>query len=159
LDLRSHRRLYPDQRKLSNLKWTRRGMLVAIAAARLRADEAQDVWDLFTRLASALSAGDAADFMQPFDRSMKGYETLNANVKALLDENDVQSSIELVSDEASGTGRAIELDWLLQIVAKEDTATLVRRRELIESRVMKQRGKWRVTAFEPLGFLAPPGPK
>ena len=53
---------------------TRRGLLLTAAAWPLRADDAQDVWDLFTEMAAALSDAKSAEFLKAFLPAMPGYE-------------------------------------------------------------------------------------
>src|SRR6516164_617121 len=79
--------------------------------ALLRADEVEDVWNVLTEAASALSEGNAKSFLALFDRSMPEYATLEGNVTALLNQDQVQSSIELLSEEGDRTTRMVELDW------------------------------------------------
>ena len=135
---------------------TRRALLLVPLAARLRADSAQQVWDLVTSMAAALSAGDASAFLRAFDAAMPGYEALRAGVTALLREAEVQSSIELVEEEGDDRSRAVELDWLVHIVSRQDGAVAERRRERVKCRVEKSGKKWRIAALEPLEFFAPP---
>ncbi len=137
---------------------TRRGLLLAWVAAPLLADDAQEIWDLFTQMASALSEGNAVQFLRGFDPSMPGYRTLEANVTALVNQAQVQSSIEVLSDEGNGAARSVELDWFLQLVSQQDAAGSVRRRERVRCKVVKQARKWHITAFEPLALFAPPRP-
>ena len=137
---------------------TRRELLFAMMAAPLRADDAQDVWDLFTQMASALSEGNEVQFLTAFDRSMAGYQTLETNVSALLRQAEVQSSIEVLSDAGNGVSRSVELDWFLQIVEQQEAAGSTRRRERVRCKLAKQGKKWRITALEPLALFAPPRP-
>jgi hypothetical protein len=135
---------------------TRRALLLVPFAARLRADSAQQVWDLFTSMAAALSAGDADAFLNAFDPAMPGYQAFRASVTALLREAEVQSSIELVEEEGDDRSRTVELDWLVHIVDRQDGAVAQRRRERVKCRVEKPGKKWRVASIEPLQFFAPP---
>jgi len=135
---------------------TRRALLLVPFAARLRADSAQEVWDLFASMASALSAGNAIAFMNAFDPAMPGYEALRAGVTALLNEADVQSSIELVEEEGDDRSRSAELDWLVHIVDRDDNTVAERRQERVKCRVEKSGKKWRIAGLEPLQFFAPP---
>ncbi len=137
---------------------TRRALLVAFAVFPLRADDAQQIWDLFTQLASALSEGNTDTFLQPFDHAMPGYEDLRAEVTALLAQSQVKSSIELLSDEGDDRARTVEWDWFLEIVGQQDSPTITRRRERVRCRLVKQKKKWRITSIEPLAFFAPPKP-
>jgi hypothetical protein len=134
---------------------TRRGLLLAVTAATLRADDAQDVWDLFTEMAAALSDGKVAEFMKAFVRGMAGYETLRTEVEALLASYELHSSIELVNDHGDSVARTVELDWFLQIVEKQDTAGVTQRREQVRCQVVKEKKKWFITSFEPLSLFKP----
>jgi hypothetical protein len=135
---------------------TRRALLLVPFAARLRADSAQEVWDLFASMASALSEANAIVFMGAFDPAMPGCEALRADVVALLREAEVQSSIGLVEEEGDDRSRVVELDWLLHIVDRQDGAVAERRQERVKCRVEKSGKKWRIASFEPLQFFAPP---
>ncbi|MGA2723761.1 MAG: hypothetical protein ABSG79_15295 [Bryobacteraceae bacterium] len=135
---------------------TRRALLMVPFAARLRADSAQEVWDLFASMASALSAGNAIEFMNACDPAMPGYEALRASVTALLNEADVQSSIDLVEEEGDDRSRSAELDWLIHIVDRDDNTVAERRQERVKCRVEKSGKKWRIAGLEPLQFFAPP---
>jgi hypothetical protein len=137
---------------------TRRRLLLAIAAVPIaRADEAQDVRDFFGQLESALSEGNAGQFMRGFDRSMPGYEMLAANVEALVQQADVQSSVEVLSDEGTATSRKLELDWFLQFVEPKPGGDTARRREQVHCTLTLQGKKWRITSMEPLSLFAPAG--
>jgi hypothetical protein len=135
---------------------TRRALLLVPFAARLGADSAQEVWDLFTSMAAALSEANAGAFLNAFDPAMPGFEALRAGVTALLREAEVQSSIELVEEEGDDRSRAVELDWLVHIVGRQDGAVVERRRERVKCRVEKSGRKWRIASLEPLQFFAPP---
>jgi hypothetical protein len=134
---------------------TRRGLLLGATAWTLHADDAQDVWDLFTEMAAALSDAKAAEFMKAFSRDLPNHEVLRSNVEALLASYDVHSSIELLNEEGDAAAYMIELDWFLQIVEKQDTGGVTRRRERVHCRLIKQRKKWLITSFEPLSLFKP----
>ena len=125
----------------------------------VHANDDQDIWDLLTQTASALSEGNARNFLAAFDRAMPGYSTLDANVSALLDQYQVQSSIEILRQEGTSMMRNVELDWFLQIVEQHETAEVIRRRERVRCRLVKQGKKWRINSLEPVGFFAPPAPR
>jgi hypothetical protein len=141
---------------------TRRGLLLAGATLWIGSpadsrpeDEAREIWDLLTRLASALSQGNVADFLDAFDRSMAGHRMLEANVAALLSQYEVQSSIELLGQEARGATRMVDLDWFLQLEEQRDAGAVTRRRERVHCRLEKRGKKWKITGIEPLSFFAP----
>ena len=154
---------------------TRRGILFAIAGLPLLADDSSDVLELFTGVAAALSEANLIAFLRAFDRSMPGYEKLEADVSALLLQeaggvvetpegtpllqDEVQSSIDVLSDEKHDSERKVELDWFLQLVERQDTAAVTRRRERVRCRLTKMGKSWKIESLEPLAFLAPPEPR
>jgi hypothetical protein len=120
------------------------------------ADPAQEVWDLLTQMASALSERNPAAFLAAFDPAMPGYQKVRANVSALLRDAEVQSSIELETGEGGAEERTVELDWLLKIRPEQDATPSTRRQQRVKCRLRKSGKKWRIVWFEPLEFLAPP---
>lgn len=135
---------------------TRRGLLLAAAACVLRADDADQIWDLFTAMAGALSNSDPEQFLQAFNPGMPGFEDLRQNVTALLLAYDVHSSIELANESGDSTAQTVQLDWFLELVDKQN-AGVTRRREQVRCQLVKNK-KWRITSFEPLSLFAPPAP-
>ncbi|HEY1239882.1 MAG TPA: hypothetical protein VGF16_04960 [Bryobacteraceae bacterium] len=137
---------------------TRRGLLLTGLACALRADDADQIWEVFTGMAAALSESKPEEFMQAFNSAMPGYDDLRRNVTALLLAYDAHSSIELVDETGDGAVRTLQLDWFLQLVEKQDTAArLTRRREPVRCQLVKNK-KWRISSFEPLTLFAPPAP-
>ena len=134
---------------------TRRGLLFAFAALPLCADTAQEVWKLFSGIATALSEGDAVNFLKAFDPAMPGYSELQVNVMALFAQYLVSSDIDLVSEDGDDQAREVQLDWLLQLTEQQDTGGTARRRELVHCDLVKQKD-WRITSFTPLSLFAPP---
>ena len=140
------------------MKIARRTLLLGLmpAALRVRAEESDEIWDVLTRLASALSENDAGEFLRSFDRGMPGYATLSANVNGLVNQTDVQSSMEVVTDEGDTGTRKVEVDWILQVTRQQAAGGTVTRHERVRCRFMRQGKRWKIVAFEPVSFLAPP---
>ncbi len=130
--------------------------LVFLCFSALAADSHQQVVDAFTAMAEALSNSNPTAFMAGFDPAMPGYERLSADISATMREADIVSSIDFVSDEGNDASRDVQLDWFLQIQPKADLGQLVRRRQTIKCHLERRKGKWLVTALEPLSFFAPP---
>ena len=135
---------------------TRRTLIFAPLAAAAQAPA--DVLDLLCDMAAALSEANAAAFLKPIDPAMKGYAQLAADVTALVAQNEVTSSIEFVKDEGDERARRLELDWLFQIRAREQTGTFERRRNVVECRLERRKNRWIVVSLEPLRFFSPPRP-
>jgi hypothetical protein len=134
----------------------RRLLLLAFAASVLLADPRQEVYDLFGSMASALSEGSAGQFLKAFDPSMKGYADLAVNVRALVEQTDVLSAIELVEDSGDDQHHSVTLDWLLELKSKQDGAAVTRRQQNVKCRLEKHQKRWRIVALEPLEIFSPP---
>ena len=78
------------------------------------------------------------------------------NIPALLLAYDAHLSIELLNEAGDSIARTVELDWFLQIVEKQDTGGITRRREIVKCRLVKEKKKWRINSFEPLSLFALP---
>ena len=136
---------------------TRRGFLLVAAACALRADDADQIWDLFTAMAAALSDSKPEEFLQAFNPAMPGFEDLRQNLTALLLAYDVHSSIELVDETGDSAAQTVQLDWFVQLVEKQNAAGVTRRREQVRCQLVKTK-KWRITSLDPLSLFAPPAP-
>jgi hypothetical protein len=137
-------------------EFTRRALLLAALAASLRADSADQVWELIGSLASSLTNGSGDDFLRAFDRSMPGFEQLRTNVNALISQADVQSSIDPVSNEGDDQKRTVEVDWLMRMTGHDSVSAAVKREERVKCRFEKQGKRWRIVMLEPLSFFAAP---
>jgi hypothetical protein len=99
-------------------------------------------------------------FMSAFSKDMPDYDTLEKNVTALVNNADVSSSIQPLTEDGDDQMYKIDLDWLLEIRSLMPDGALVRRREVVhcelrkdETRKNKQR--WKIVAIKPIEFFAP----
>jgi hypothetical protein len=142
-----------------------RGVAVlCVAAAFASADAHDDVIDVITSMAGALSEiGDRAvtrtanvsKFMSVVSKDMPDRETLENNVTALVNNAEVSSSIEPLNEDGDERARKIDLDWLLEIRSLEQDGPLVRRREVVHCELLKEKNHWRVVGLKPIDFFAP----
>jgi hypothetical protein len=138
------------------LDFPRRAFLAALAAP-LFADARQQVIDLFTAMASALSEGNGLAFLDRVDHAMRDYQKLEQDILALTTQNEVLSSIEVLKEEGDDHARSVELDWFLQIRSRAENGGIERRREVVKCRLERQKKKWKVVSLEPMSLFAPPG--
>lgn len=131
------------------------GMGAAAGIARA-ADAQQQIFDLFTKIAGALSDDDAAMFVEAVDPSMPDFQNFRREIVALTDVADLTNSIEVLSDKGDDTHREEELDWFLEIVGKSDPHPLERRREVVKFRLERKGKKWKIVSIDPLHFFGPP---
>jgi len=130
--------------------------LLAMPIVCVAADPSQEVWEVLTQVASALSARNPQAVLAAFDPAMPGYDRLRDSVTALLRDADVQSAVELESDDGNGEERTEELDWLLNIRVDGDATASARREQRVKCKLRKSGKKWLIVAFDPLDFLTPP---
>jgi len=129
----------------------------ALLLAGLWADERSEALELVGRMAQALSAGNAADFLGPFDRAWPGYEQLRTNVFALLEQAEVSSAVDMVEESGNADRRSLVLDWTLEIRSAVATGPLERRREKVKMELARHGKTWCAVSLEPVSFFAPPG--
>jgi hypothetical protein len=135
---------------------TRRVLLLIPLAACCRAsDPAQEVLDLVADAAASLSAGSVPRFLRAFDPAMDGYAKLRENVTGLVALGDVQSLIDPLEEEGDDRRRMVQFRWTLRLRRGEQSASFIRREQVVKCRVEKQRGKWRIVGLEPIEFFAP----
>jgi hypothetical protein len=133
----------------------RSAALVCIVAAFASADAHDDVVEVFTKMAAALTEVNVPAFMSAVGKDMADYDTLKNNVTALVNNADISSSIQPLSEEAEGEKYTIDLDWLLEVRSLEQDGPLVRRREVVHCELRKEKKHWKIVALKPLDFFAP----
>jgi murein L,D-transpeptidase YcbB/YkuD len=133
----------------------RRAFLMALAAPLL-ADTRQEILDLITELASALSEGNGLAFLDHIDRAMPDYQKLQQSILALTEQNEVSAAIDILKQEGDDRTQTVELDWLMQIRSREDSGPIERRRETVKCRAERKKKNWKIVSLEPIALFAPP---
>jgi hypothetical protein len=100
-----------------------------------------------------------ANFFAAFDPRMPGFDQLRANVTALEQMGNLESSVELARSQGDDLRRTLELDWILSVAAPDTGINVLRRHERVKVRVERQGGKWRIVELAPMEFLAPERPR
>jgi hypothetical protein len=140
--------------------------LLCLAAAFACADAHDDVMDVITSMAAALTEsagadgggiarGNVAKFMSGCSKDMPEYDTLKNNVTALVNQGDVSSSIQPLNEEEGDGTYKIDLDWLLQVRSLQQDGPLLRRREVVHCELRKEKKHWKIVSLKPLDFFAP----
>jgi hypothetical protein len=138
--------------------------LLLLLAAQAMPDAHDDVIEVFSKMAAALSSdldqpggargGNPDEFMSAISKDMPDYDTLKANVNALVRDAEVTSSILPLSEDDQGEVFKIDLDWFLQIRSLEQDGPIVRRREVVHCELRKEKKHWKVTSLKPVDFFA-----
>jgi hypothetical protein len=144
----------------------RSAALLCIASALAFADAHDDVLEVVTKMAAALTevngdgagtnSANVAEFMSAISKEMPDRDTLKKNVTALVNNAEISSSIQLLTEDALGDAYKIDLDWLLEIRSLEQDGPLDRRREVVHCELHKEKSHWKVVALKPVEFFAPP---
>ena len=113
----------------------------------LWADERTDVLDAVEPLATALSNGDADDFMRRIPEDCPNRPQLADNIRGLLAQAEITCSVEFKRSEK---GRA-ELDWYMQIKSRASQSVLERRKAPVFV-TLRDRS---VCTIEPIDFFKP----
>ena len=144
----------------------RSATLLCVAVSLAFADAHDDVVEVFTRMAAALTeantdgtashGGNVAEFMSGISKDMPDYDTLKNNVTALVNNAEISSSVEVLTEEAQGDAYKVDLDWVLEIRSLQQDGPLVRRREVVHCQLTKEKKRWKIVALKPVEFFAPP---
>jgi hypothetical protein len=129
--------------------------MVPLAACCRAADPAREVLDVMADVASALSAGNVTLFLKAFDPKMPGYVKLRENVTGLMAQGEVQSLIDPLEDEGDDRRRVAQFHWTLRLERGPQSASFLRREQVVKCSLEKRGGKWRIVELEPIEFFAP----
>jgi hypothetical protein len=115
-----------------------------------------DSWDVVATMAAALAEPNEYGFMKPISKSVEAHDTIERQVRALVQTNDIVSTISPVTNEGDEKKRTLEVDWYMEIKPHAPGQSLVQRRETIKM-VMEKTGKrWIITSIAPVSFFGPP---
>jgi hypothetical protein len=124
-----------------------------LACVAVMADTHDDVIDLFASMAAAMSELNVPQFMDAFDKDMPDYVKVKAGVTALVNQAEVSSSVEPLSDDGDESKRIVELDWYLEIRSLLPDGPLVHRREVVHCELRKEKKRWKIVVLKPIEFF------
>lgn len=120
------------------------------------AEPSADAWDVVATLAAALAEPNYAGFMKPIAKSCDQHDRIERLVRALIQTNDVVSSISPIMNEGDDKQRMLEVDWYMEIQPQTAGGNQTRRHEYIKATLTKTGKRWMITALIPIEFFAPP---
>ncbi len=130
-------------------------LIAAIACLAFAAKAPETPISVLSDLSGALSNNNIAVALTAFDSKMPNYGTIEQNLEAITAQDDVTSAIEIVSDDEAAGVHKLDLDWLLQLTARADSNQADRRRVRVHVEVRQIKGKWKITALEPISIFDP----
>lgn len=131
-------------------------LLILIGTAALAADQPSSATNTVEQAATALGSGDAAGFTAAFDPAMPGLAALRSAATELVQQADVQSTVQFHGESGDSRSRTLQMDWTLRIVEREASKAVTTRQARVTCRVNLRGGQWRIAGIEPAGFFAPP---
>jgi hypothetical protein len=129
-------------------------ILLLLTRLPLFADAEQDITDVVSTLAAALSANNPQLFMKPLDRDMPGYRRIEQDVNALSGDTYISCTVELISNSGTASAQTADLDWYMSLKSQQDENLIERRRTKVTIKIEKRGKKWVVTSFSPISIFA-----
>ncbi len=104
----------------------------------------------------ALQADSPAAFLSYFDRrAWEDYARLETYVVALISQNDLASSVQVLENRQEGEDRVLRVDWLVQISPRNGLGKVENRREILSLRLAPSKKRWKITGLAPVEFFRP----
>jgi len=129
------------------------GLSLLSASLPLSADRAADVRSQISTIATALTAGNPADAMTPFDKSFPNYEKLS-NYFQGLNAFTTNSEVDVTDEEDAADETKVTIHWTLTLNDLGSNAT-ERRSSDIDVRLVPRNGKWKIVDFSPISIFDP----
>jgi len=133
---------------------TRLLILLLLIRVPLFGDAEQDITDVVTNLASALSDNNLQAFLKTLDHDMANFGEIQHDVNALLSDSVISCSVDVIGTAGSGTALSADLDWYMVVRSQQDQNLIERRRTKVSIKVEKRGKKWVVTSFSPVSVFA-----
>ncbi|MGA8028510.1 MAG: hypothetical protein WB992_15305 [Bryobacteraceae bacterium] len=128
--------------------------LFLLLACSARADQAAAVLEQINHVARALSDGNPADAMTPFDKSLPQYETLRNYFSGLTDAYQLTNEATVTDEQDAENETKLKLQWTMTLT--EPSTSLSRQRTgEIQVRLLLKNGKWKIIELSPIDFFNP----
>ncbi len=128
--------------------------LLGLLAVPSPADRAADVLAQLNHVATALTDGNSADAMSPFDKSFPDYEKLRNYFDGLTSAFQLVNEVNVTDEQDSETETKVTLNWTLNLTDLGLGYTGHRTGE-INVRFLLRDGKWKIVDFSPTDLFNP----
>ena len=105
-------------------------------------------------VASALTAGNAADAMTPFDKSFPAFEKLRGYFSGLTGAFQLTNQLEVTEEQDADEEATLTLEWTLTLTDAQ-TGYTTNRNATIHARLVPKGGKWKIVEFSPIELFNP----
>ncbi len=131
-------------------------LLAALAlmfAMPLDGDRAADARAQISHIATALTSGDPADAMTPFDKSFPDYQKLSDYFQG-LSASQIENEVDVLDEDDTEAETKLTVNWTLTLTDRATSAT-ERRSAEINVRLVPKNGKWKIVGFSPIRIFNP----
>jgi hypothetical protein len=125
--------------------------LVALAASAFGADTPRAT---VSYVASALTAGNPADAMSCFDKSVAGYEKLRGYFSGLTGAFQLVNQLEVTEEQDAAAEATLTVEWTVTL-SDPQTGYAENRNAAIHVRLVQKSGKWKIVEFAPIELFNP----
>jgi hypothetical protein len=137
----------------TGVRKARAALLFAIFALTCQAQGNQDLRNRLSDISTALSAGNASNAMEPFDKSFDGYQKLSDYFVALTNAYQVATEVEVTDEQKTDDGINLSVHWTLHLTdAGKNTEN---RSADLTLQWVRKKGKWKITNLTPLDLFNP----
>jgi hypothetical protein len=126
----------------------------AFVVAQARADQASDARSQLEVIATALTTGNPAQAMTPFDKSYANYDKLSNYFSGLTGAFQIVNEIDVSDEEDKATETKLTVSWTLTLSDLGTNYTQQRRDDISVRLVLKDR-KWKIVDFAPIAIFDP----
>ena len=109
-------------------------------------------------VANALTSGDAADAMTPFDKNFADYGKLRDYFNGLAGAYQLVNEIEITGEEETEKTAKVTVHWTLTMTDPQSSLSDSREGDLTFTLAFED-GKWKISGFTPIDFFNPQGQK
>jgi hypothetical protein len=122
---------------------------VFLLTAALSAQPNKAIYRQVTHVATALTAGNAADAMTMFDKTFRDYDRLHDYFSALTNAYQLVNEIEVTGEQIADSEATVRVHWVMTL---SDSQT---RSEDVTVKLNLRESKWRIVDFSPVEFFNP----
>ena len=138
-----------------------RTALVLLVAPLLRADQAADVRAQLGAVATALTAGNPAEAMTPFDKTYADYGKLSNYFAGLTSAFQIVNNVSVTDEDDAAAESKLTVHWTLTLSDLGTNSTQQRAGD-IQVRIVLKGRRWKIVEFAPIDVFDPqpkPWPK
>ena len=128
--------------------------LFAVMSLQGYSDKPADLRAELGTVASALTARNPADALEPFSKSLAHYSQLRDDFKGLTDAFNIVNEIDVLDEQDTAAESKATIRWTITLTGPQTNDT-ERRSAEIAVRLVRENGKWKIAGFAPIEIFDP----